>query len=1120
MDEIVQTIVDANPGAEIDIIGHSLGGVIVTYWAATTTKSELLEHINSIITLDSPLQGEGGRCWKRIGFTIIPSGVTSKISGSVVKAPILTISNPNDEVVPPSSSVLAEGLAWSDFSSRSGESCCICVTGTSGHTTVKTDPDVWARIEKALLAGRILNPTWQNKLFVGPCDDPGSGFVSVAKPTYTFLSAPGFQALVDSQGADVSIVNFDDKGVTRLKTQFPTQPTNGDYSLTAIADSPLDRWDFTDTEADAVTYGPGAGNVDVVLVIDRSGSMTGQKITDAKDAAKLFVDLMTDGDKIGVVSFSSTATVNYGLTTIAGSVKLDAKSAIYAISAGGNTSIGAGLQKGANELTNKGDYPWAIVLLSNGQQNTAPWVEDILPGVKAAGIVVHTIGLGTGANEALLQDIATQTGGTYHFAPSSQDLASIYNAISAAVAGQQTLFSGTGTVQQGFTDEKQAIIDSSVSEATFSIAWGGSDLDLTLETPSGVTIDPAVAATDPNIDFVSGPTYEYYRIKSPDAGTWKLKIFGRTTASSSGSSGVVAAATPAEETYTARVTVRTRLTVELYFDRDDYVAYDPIKVLVTLSDYQPILGATVIATIQPPLSSSSQMTLYDDGAHGDGAADDGTYANSYTDTAADGSYSFAVDASGTSNTGEAFTRQLEESTYVAQTPSLPADIYITMTGPAEVEQGLTLSYDITYGNNGPTGGVSVTIESVFPEGASYVGDTLGGVQLIPGVGASWILGVLDPGEQGSFTLDLSISHTITPGIIIENTVSVFDEAEPDGSLDPNCTDNFAVVTTTVQAAPTPTVIYFPFILKNYPPDATPPATVTNLRTSNPSLDSITLNWTAPGDDGNTGTAWKYDIRYSTSPITDANWNTAAQCAGEPAPKPAGSSEAFTVHGLTPNTTYYFALKTADEVPNWSGLSNVASGATLRPSDQLIINCGFETDEGWLFGESPRPAAYTTEDAHWGARSVRLGIKPPTTDAYSWSSVRQRITIPANAKSATLSFWYKPFSEAPCWSNWQQFDWSDYRADQPGRIPPERNLRSWSSCDWQQAFILADDFPKATILATVMNISSNSRVWTNQTFDLMFFRGQTVWIYFNVYNNGSGYGRTWMYVDDASVMVYY
>jgi len=305
-----------------------------------------------------------------------------------------------------------------------------------------------------------------------------------------------------------------------------------------------------------------------------------------------------------------------------------------------------------------------------------------------------------------------------------------------------------------------------------------------------------------------------------------------------------------------------------------------------------------------------------------------------------------------------------------------------------------------------------------------------------------------------------------------------------------------------------------------PQDTTPPATVTNLRTSNPTVDSMTLNWTAPGDDGNTGTASQYDIRHSTSPITDANWNAADQCGGEPAPQPAGSGETFTAHGLNPNTTYYFALKTADEVPNWSSLSNVASGATQRPSNQLIINCGFETDEGWVFGESPRPAAYTTEDAHWGARSVRLGIKPPTTDAYSWSSVRQRITIPSNAKSATLSFWYKPFTECTCRNNWQQFDWSDFSVDQPGRIPPDRNPRTWASCDWQQALILADDFPNPTILATVMNTNSNSGVWTHQTFDLTPFAGQTVWVYFNVYNDGWGYRRTWMYVDDASVMVYY
>jgi hypothetical protein len=147
----------------------------------------------------------------------------------------------------------------------------------------------------------------------------------------------------------------------------------------------------------------------------------------------------------------------------------------------------------------------------------------------------------------------------------------------------------------------------------------------------------------------------------------------------------------------------------------------------------------------------------------------------------------------------------------------------------------------------------------------------------------------------------------------------------------------------------------------------------------------------------------------------------------------------------------------------------------------------------------------------------LGIRPPTADAYSWSSVRQRITVPANAKSATLSFWYKPFSEAPCQSSWQQFDWDDYNVDQPGHIPTDRNLLSWDSCDWQQALILTDVWPYPNILATAMNISSNSRVWTNQAFDLMPFAGQTVLVYFNVYNNGWG-GRTWMYLDDVSVQI--
>lgn len=91
--------------------------------------------------------------------------------------------------------------------------------------------------------------------------------------------------------------------------------------------------------------------------------------------------------------------------------------------------------------------------------------------------------------------------------------------------------------------------------------------------------------------------------------------------------------------------------------------------------------------------------------------------------------------------------------------------------------------------------------------------------------------------------------------------------------------------------------------------------------------SITLTWTAPGDDGNSGQASQYDLRYSTSPITALNFGTATAATGEPSPQPAGSAETFTVTGLTPGTTYYFAIKTADEAGNWSPMSNVVSSAT-------------------------------------------------------------------------------------------------------------------------------------------------------------------------------------------------
>lgn len=84
----------------------------------------------------------------------------------------------------------------------------------------------------------------------------------------------------------------------------------------------------------------------------------------------------------------------------------------------------------------------------------------------------------------------------------------------------------------------------------------------------------------------------------------------------------------------------------------------------------------------------------------------------------------------------------------------------------------------------------------------------------------------------------------------------------------------------------------------------------------------TITWTAVGDDGLVGTASRYDIRISTVPITPQTWELALQLDGEPIPQVAGSLETYLLRNLETGRTYYVALKTADEVPNWSEISNV------------------------------------------------------------------------------------------------------------------------------------------------------------------------------------------------------
>jgi len=97
-------------------------------------------------------------------------------------------------------------------------------------------------------------------------------------------------------------------------------------------------------------------------------------------------------------------------------------------------------------------------------------------------------------------------------------------------------------------------------------------------------------------------------------------------------------------------------------------------------------------------------------------------------------------------------------------------------------------------------------------------------------------------------------------------------------------------------------------------------------------NSVKLAWTVPGDDSLTGRATSYDLRFSTTPITATNFASATRFVATPVPGLSGARDSVVVTGLSPQTTYHFAIKTADEVPNWSGVSNIPTATTLEAPD--------------------------------------------------------------------------------------------------------------------------------------------------------------------------------------------
>jgi len=114
----------------------------------------------------------------------------------------------------------------------------------------------------------------------------------------------------------------------------------------------------------------------------------------------------------------------------------------------------------------------------------------------------------------------------------------------------------------------------------------------------------------------------------------------------------------------------------------------------------------------------------------------------------------------------------------------------------------------------------------------------------------------------------------------------------------------------------------------------PPAVTIAVATGN---STAVVSFTSPGDQCTNATCGAYDLRYSTSVITECNF-TGANSISTTSPQSPGNPECFELSALDCNTTYYWALKTQDTSGNWSVISNVVTKATKLCNQHQEVAC--------------------------------------------------------------------------------------------------------------------------------------------------------------------------------------
>jgi hypothetical protein len=357
------------------------------------------------------------------------------------------------------------------------------------------------------------------------------------------ISHPGFETVVANDPSYIH-VDFDVSGGSSGSGLFDTAGR-----ITGVASAGYAcNLSYFSTHAIlqelATPEGPALTR-DVMIVFDRSGSMsmdagTGRtKIVEAQDAASLFVQLIRadTGNRLGLVSFSTAVSdpIDHSLADVVAAAKLEligdapfTSGKIGDLMTGGNTTIGGGLKAAGGQLPASAN-PRAILLLTDGLQNTPPMIEDTDVQGAIAGIDVHAIGFGTEASldGALLTQVAETHNGLYVRAGDGLNLKKFFSLAFG------NIFEDGALVDPEFDlprDQRRGrpISFNVCGEETITVVvgWDNSDARLFAQvtTPGGV----AITGGTPGVEQSNGRTWTFLRIPLPHDGerdgVWRVNV--------------------------------------------------------------------------------------------------------------------------------------------------------------------------------------------------------------------------------------------------------------------------------------------------------------------------------------------------------------------------------------------------------------------------------------------------------------------------------------------------------------------------------------------------------------------------------------------------------------------